>query len=179
MARIRRDEQLRAAEIVGVSDVVFLGYPDGRVEPSIALRRDITEVIRRVRPERVLAQSPERNWERIYASHPDHLAVGEAAVCAVYPDSRNPFAHAELAEAGLEAWSVPEIWLMASSRADTYVDITDTFDRKVKALLCHDSQHLEPHTLEERMRGWGTTIAQAGKLGDGRLAEGFRAVNTR
>jgi LmbE family N-acetylglucosaminyl deacetylase len=136
-------------------------------------------VIRRVRPERVLAQSPERNWERIYASHPDHLAVGEAAVCAVYPDSRNPFAHAELAEAGLEAWSVPEIWLMASSRADTYVDITDTFDRKVKALLCHDSQHLEPHTLEERMRGWGTTIAQAGKLGDGRLAEGFRAVNTR
>ncbi len=87
---------------------MFLGYPDGRVEPTLDLRRDLSRVIRQVRPHRVVTQSPERNYERIYASHPDHRAAGEAALCAVYPDARNPFAHPELLEEeGLEPWSVP------------------------------------------------------------------------
>ena len=80
MAPLRRDEQRAAAAIVGVHDLHFLGYPDGRVEPTLELRRDITRVIRSVRPDRVMTQSPDRNWDRIYASHPDHLATGEAAV---------------------------------------------------------------------------------------------------
>ncbi|HTZ08097.1 MAG TPA: PIG-L family deacetylase, partial [Acidimicrobiales bacterium] len=90
MATLRRQEQRAAAAEVGVSDVVFLGYPDGRLTPSIDLRRDISRQIRRVRPERLVAQSPERLWDRIGASHPDHLAAGEAAVASVYPDARNP-----------------------------------------------------------------------------------------
>ena len=81
-------EQTTAAKHVGVSDLVFLGYPDGRVEPTLDLRRDISRVIRQVRPQRVVSQSPERNYERIYASHPDHLATGEATLCAVYPDAQ-------------------------------------------------------------------------------------------
>lgn len=178
MAGIRRDEQRRAAEVVGVAHPVFLGHPDGRLEPTIDLRRDISEVIRRVRPDRVVTHSPERNWQRIYASHPDHLAAGEATVCAVYPDARNPFAHPELAAAGLEPWTVSELWLMATGRADVFIDITDVFDRKIKALLCHDSQHPEPESLEERIREWGAMIARTGGLAEGRLAEGFQRVTT-
>ena len=107
MAALRQDEQRAAAAVVGVSDVRFLGHPDGMVQATLELRRDISRVIRQVRPERVITQSPERNWDAIFASHPDHLAAGEAAVCAVYPDARNPFAHPELLdEEGLEPWSV-------------------------------------------------------------------------
>ncbi|MHB1486945.1 MAG: PIG-L deacetylase family protein, partial [Acidimicrobiales bacterium] len=110
---VRQAEQRAAAGIVGVKEVVFLGHPDGAVIPSMALRRDISAVIRTVRPERVLCQSPERNFERIYASHPDHLASGEATLCAVYPDARNGFAHPELLEQGLAPHSVAEVWVMA------------------------------------------------------------------
>ena len=107
MAALRQDEQRAAAAVVGVSDVRFLGHPDGRVQATLELRRDISRVIRQVRPERVITQSPERNWDFIFASHPDHLAAGEAAVCAVYPDARNPFAHPELLDdEGLEPWTV-------------------------------------------------------------------------
>ena len=113
MAATRRQEQLAAARRSGSTDVTFLGHPDGRVTPSDELRRDISRVIRRFRPQRVLTQSPERNWDRIYGSHPDHLAAGEATACAVYPDSRNPFAHPDLLEEGLEPHAVDELWLMA------------------------------------------------------------------
>src|SRR5690242_17538837 len=80
----------------GVHVLTFLGHPDGQLEPTLALRRDIARVIRQVRPDLVITQSPERNYARIYASHPDHMAAGEAALCAVYPDARNPFAFPEL-----------------------------------------------------------------------------------
>ena len=80
---MRQAEQRAAAAVVGVSDVTFLGHPDGQLVATIALRRDITRVIRRVRPQRVVCQSPQRMWGRIFASHPDHLAAGEAALCAV------------------------------------------------------------------------------------------------
>ena len=113
MAALRQDEQRAAAAVVGVSDVRFLAHPDGMVQASLELRRDISRVIRQVRPERVITQSPERNWAAIFASHPDHLAAGEAAVCAVYPDARNPFAHPELLDEGLEPWSVAQLWVMS------------------------------------------------------------------
>ena len=92
MAVLRRAEQTAAAKCVGVHDLRFLGYADGYVEPTIALRRDLTRVIRQVRPDRVVTSSPERNYARIGASHPDHRAVGNSALDAVYPDARNQFA---------------------------------------------------------------------------------------
>ena len=117
MAVLRQREQRAAAAEVGVTDVHFLGHPDGRLQPTIELRRDISRVIRQVKPERVLTQSPERRWDFIFASHPDHLAAGEAAVCAVYPDARNPFAHPELLdEEGLEPWTVNELWISERDR---------------------------------------------------------------
>jgi LmbE family N-acetylglucosaminyl deacetylase len=173
---IRRAEQKAAAAEVGVSDVRFLGYPDGRLEATLDVRRDISRVIREVRPQRVLCQSPQRNMLRIYASHPDHLAAGEAAMCAVYPDARNPFAFPDLAE--LEAWSVTETWVMGMERSNRYIDITDTFDRKMAALRAHASQHPDPDALDGLMRGWNGANATAGGLPDGRLAEAFWVLET-
>ena len=175
---IRQREQRAAAACVGVQDVRFLGYVDGELTVSHDLRRDISRVIRQVRPQRLLCQSPERNWERLQGSHPDHLAAGEAAIQAVYPDSRNPFAHPSLlADEGLEAWTVPEVWVMASDRSEHYVDITDTFDAKIAALRAHVSQTAHVDTLEEFVRGWSARNAAAGELPAGRLAETFMVVS--
>jgi LmbE family N-acetylglucosaminyl deacetylase len=176
---IRRAEQRDAAKAVGVDDVTFLAYPDGRLTVTIDLRRDISREIRRVRPQIVITQSPERNFQSVYASHPDHLAAGEAALCAVYPDARNPFAHPELlADDGLDAWTVNEVWMMTGSAPNVVVDITDQLDRKVAALLCHDSQMTDPDGIETRMRMWGEANAQRAALPEGRLAELFQRMAT-
>jgi LmbE family N-acetylglucosaminyl deacetylase len=179
MAALRQDEQRAAAGVVGVSDVRFLGQPDGRVQATLDLRRDISRVIRQVRPERVITQSPERNLEAIYASHPDHLAAGEAAVCAVYPDARNPFAHPELLDQeGLEPWSVAELWIMSpgDQRAGTAVDTSATVERKVAALLSHKSQIGDPEGLTQRIHEWARAQAQLAGLPEGSSAELFRAT---
>ncbi len=178
MAAVRREEQLTAARAVGVSDVTFLGFPDGRVTASLELRAAISRVIRLVRPDRVVTQSPERNWSRIYASHPDHLATGEAAACAVYPDARNPFAFPELLEEGLEAHAVPELWIMATERANRVVDATDAYERKLAALRSHVSQVGDGAHLDGLLRGWMSGTALAAGLPEGRLAEAFHVVNT-
>ncbi len=177
---IRHDEQRKAAAVLGVTDVEFLGYPDGRLAVSFELRRDITRVIRRTRPDRVVVQSPDRDLRSVYRSHPDHQAAGEAALCAIYPDARNPFAHPELLAEGLEAHTVPEVWVMiANDHVDHYVDITDTFDRKVAALRAHTSQTSHMTNLEERLRGWGSLQARAAGFAEGRLAEGYLVLDTR
>jgi LmbE family N-acetylglucosaminyl deacetylase len=178
MAATRRAEQTAAAKVVGVTDLHFLGYPDGRLEPTLDLRRDIARVIRRVRPQRVVCQSPERIYVRIYASHPDHLAAGEAALCAVYPDARNPFAFPELMDEGLQPWSVPEVWMMTARDQDAFVDVTDAFDRKLEALLCHVSQHVNPDGLDAMLRGWLSANAERAGMAPGRLAEAYLRIDT-
>ncbi len=178
---IRQDEQRKAAAVLGVAEIGFLGYPDGRLAVSYELRRDITRAIRRARPDRVVIQSPQRDLRNLYASHPDHIAAGEAALCAVYPDARNPFAHPELlAEEGLEAHTVSEVWITSpNERAERYVDITATFDRKIAALRAHASQTAHMSDLEDRMRNWGGVQARAAGLPEGRLAEGYLVLDTR
>jgi LmbE family N-acetylglucosaminyl deacetylase len=180
MPALREQEQRDAAAAVGVDDVRFLeGFHDGWLEPNHDLQRAIVRVIRQVRPQRMLMQSPERNWDRIGASHPDHLAVGEAAIRAVYPAARNPFAYPELlAEEGLEPWVVPEVWVMAAPQPNHWVDITDTLDRKIEALRAHKSQTGHMDDLDERMRAWGLANAMGGGLPEGRLAEAFRVLVT-
>jgi LmbE family N-acetylglucosaminyl deacetylase len=179
MARVRRDEQTAAAAIVGVTDVRFLGHPDGRVVATLDLRRDVSRVIREVRPQRLVTQSPERMWSRIYASHPDHLATGEATVCAVYPDARNPFAHPELLrDEGLEPWVVPELWLMAREDADVFVDTTAAIDKKIAALRAHVTQMADPDAIADMIRNWGALVAAGAGFPEGHLAEGFKSVAT-
>jgi LmbE family N-acetylglucosaminyl deacetylase len=179
IAPIRRAEQLAAAKCVGVTDVRFLGYPDGRVEATLDLRRDIARVIRQVRPDRVLIPSPERNYERLAPSHPDHRAVGSAALDAVYPDARNPYAFPELRADGLEAWIVREVWISAGGAGAHYVDVTEVFDRKLAALRSHVSQIPDTADFEETLRGYLGASAQRGGLGEGRLAEVFTIVSSQ
>lgn len=175
---IRRAEQLAAAEILGVRDVIFLGYRDGQLAVTHELRRDLSRVIRQVRPEVAVVQTPIRNLDRMYASHPDHLAAGEAAMQAIYPDARNPFAHPSLlADEGLTEWAVPQTWVVGYPEPNHWFDISDTFERKKAALTAHVSQtaHLD---LDTHLRGWGMENARGGGLPVGAIAEVVRVLDT-
>ena len=182
MAAVREAEQRAAAAHVGVTDLTFLGYPDGAVTPSLELRRDIARVIRRVRPDRVLTWSPEINWDFVPTSHPDHRAVGEAAFAAVYPDARNPYAHRSLLDdEGLEPWTVRELWLAdgPTHLRDQAVDITGAFDKKMAALRSHSSQAGPAgEAIEQDLRQYHAATAAQFGLGEGRLAESFQFVDT-
>ena len=180
MPALREREQRAAAAALSVTDVRFLdGYRDGWLEPTHELQRDIVRVLRQIRPDRVVCQSPERNWQRIGASHPDHLASGEAVVRAVYPAARNAFAYPELLEGeGLQPWTVRELWLLAHPEPDHFVDITDTFDAKVDALTQHASQVSHHEGLPDMLRHWGAVTAAGAGLPEGRLAEAFKIVAT-
>lgn len=176
---VREAEQRAAAAAVGVTRVDFLdGYADGTLTPSLALRRDIAAAIRRFRPDRVLTNSPLRRWEHLAGpSHPDHLAVGEATTCAIYPDSRNPAAFPELLAEGLEPWTVREVWYAGGPNPDHAVDITDLFPQRVAALKAHASQtaHMD---VEGWLRARFTAEAEAAGLPAGRLAESFTVLRT-
>lgn len=174
---IREAEQTAAAGVVGVSDLTFLRWPDGRVEPTLTLRREIARAIRAHRPDLVITQNPERNYERIHASHPDHLAVGEATLRAVYPDARNPHAFSELVRDGYEPHTVRQVWLAGAS-ATMVVDITATFPRKLAALAKHESQIDDIEDIAKWLRQRARATAKQAGLKKGRLAEAFRVVNT-
>ncbi len=171
---LRAGEQRAASAEVGVHDVRWVeGQRDGWVEPTFELQRCIVEVIRDVRPQRVLCQSPERNLDRLHSSHPDHLAAGEAAMRACYPAAENPFAWPEM---GLPYWHVGEIWLMAHPTPDHVVDITENFHRKVAALRAHASQTGHMDDLEGMLAGWARATAAQFELPTSRLAEAFKVV---
>lgn len=179
MAGLRRTEQTNAAKIVGVTDLRFLGYHDGTVVQSLDLRRDITRVIRQVRPDLVITHTPERNYGFIAPSHPDHRAVGGSALDAVYPDARNPYTFPSLLlEEGLEAWTVREVWLNGGQTPDHHVDITDTFERKLSALRAHVSQTSHMEGFDDFLRSRFSQLAAEAGLGEGRYAEAFQRVPT-
>lgn len=176
---IRYEEQRAAAAHLGVTDVVFLGFRDGSLTADPALRRALTHQIRLYRPELVLAHQPLRSLVfPIGASHPDHLAAGEAALAAVYPDARNPRAYPELLVAGLEPHVVDEVWLPGHEHTDLYVDVGTHARRKIEAILCHRSQFAssaDPQAdlawVTERMRAGGGAAGCA-------FAEAFKRVVT-
>jgi LmbE family N-acetylglucosaminyl deacetylase len=179
LAAIRAAEQRDAARVLGVEDLVFLGFPDGQVADTNELRLALTREIRRHRPELVLTHQPLRSLQfPIGASHPDHLAVGAAALNAVYPFARNPRAFTELLAEGLPAHRVDEVWVPGYEHTDLLVDVSHTGDRKVSALMEHRSQFLgspDPRAdvqwVVDRMRGYGKTLGCE-------YAEGFKRIMT-
>ena len=174
---IRRAEQIDAAAVYGVTDVRFLGYKDGYLEPSHDVQRDIVRVMRQIQPQLVLTQSPERNWDRLPASHPDHMAAGEVTTRALYPAVRNPYAYPQLrTEEGLEAWTVSWLWLQGHPEPNHWIDTTEFFERKVAALEAHASQTSHMEDLAGMLRGWGEMLAETGGLEPGRIAEAFRQI---
>ena len=174
----RREEQLRAAEVVGVHDVRFLGYEDGTMQPSLELRRDLTRVIRQVQPNRVLCQDPTTYFvSTFYVNHPDHRAVGEAAMYAVFPSAQTRPIFPELLEEGYEPHSVDEVYFFLSNEPTHYVDISDYLELKLQSLGHHKSQFSEDDKSVEKtlnmVREWSQSAQE--QLGVG-AAEYFRVM---
>ncbi len=174
---IRRAEQIAAGQVLGVTDIHFLGYKDGYLDPTHDVQKDIVRIMRLVKPQLVITQTPERNWERLPATHPDHMAAGEATTRALYPAVRNPYAYPELRSTeGLEPWTVNWLWLQGDSNPNHWIDVTNYFDRKISAISSHQSQVSHLETLADMVREWQQLAAEKAGLPSGRLAEGFRQV---
>lgn len=141
IAAIREDEQRAAGKILGVANFEFMGYPDGYLEHTLALRRDLARVIRKHKPEVVICFDPTNRFlADNYVNHPDHRASGDATIDAVFPTARDRLTFPELLADGLEPHKVQQLWLGAAEKPNVTVDIGDTFDLKREALLAHPSQ---------------------------------------
>ena len=170
----RHKEQIKAGEIIGLKDVVFLDYPDGYLEPNLELRRDITREIRKYKPGILICHYPMRSLDGPYqgSGHPDHIAAGEAALSAVFPSARDHLTFPELLDEGLEPWAVKEVWIMGHPSPDVFVDISLEFEKSVSALLAHKSQmsmtdaEVKAHLIEwkqSRAHGQGMKYAETFK----------------
>lgn len=141
LVEIRRQEQLEAARELGVKDIEFLGYPDAYLQHTLELRRDITRAIRKHKPDRVITMSPYRSFQiGGYINHPDHLAVGDATLAAIYPTARDRLTFPELLQEGYEPHVVREVYVTGTESPDCYIDITDTIEKKIASLRRHFSQ---------------------------------------
>ena len=141
LVSIRKNEQLDAGRVLGLHNVVFLGYEDSMLEPTLSLRRDLVRQIRFYKPDILICLSPLRRLDgSSYFGHPDHIASGEAALSAVFPSSRDRLTYPELLEEGLEPHKVSEVWIMGHDDDDKFVDVTDYIDVAVSALKSHSSQ---------------------------------------
>jgi LmbE family N-acetylglucosaminyl deacetylase len=178
MREMREREQRAAGLELGVEEIHFLGRPDGFVIADRTLRVELARVIRHVRPDRVIGHSPIRTLRAYRREHPDHLAVGEASMGAVYPDARNRFGVPELLEEGLEPHVVSEMWILDGPDPDTVVDVTEVIDRKIAAIICHRSQLPDPGGLPERIKDRAHRVARDRGLADGRFAELFQRIET-
>jgi LmbE family N-acetylglucosaminyl deacetylase len=171
----RRQEQINAAALLGVHDIRFLGYQDGMLQPTLELRRDITRLIREIKPYRVILMDPMtvmvKNEEFDYINHPDHRAAGEATLYAVFPSAQTRPIFPELLAEGLEPHSVSELYIGFAHQPTLAVDITPVIDRKIASLLEHKSQ-LEV-SVGDMVRGWD---ARAGAEAGVAYAETFRVL---
>ena len=141
LAELREKEQLAANAILGIKETVFLRYPDGELESTIQLRRDLTRLIRKFKPDTVSTGNPE-GWfyGDEYLNHPDHRAAAQAACEAVFPSAGSRLIFADLLSAGYEPHEVKRLYIHGTDKSDTWVDITETLDVKIKALQQHVSQ---------------------------------------
>lgn len=170
---LREKEQREAAAVVGISEVILLDERDGFVEPNYELIGKLVRVMRQTQPDVVISMHPERAWDRLQKSHPDHLACGEAVVRASYPAVENPFAYPELLEEGLEDFKIRHLLLMGAPAhlGTTRVEVTDWAETKVEALSRHFSQHRDAAKMSDFV------IAQMREFhGAGGCAEAFHHV---
>jgi LmbE family N-acetylglucosaminyl deacetylase len=159
LAGIRAEEQRAAAGVLGVARVEFLGYPDGEVEDTRDLRRDVARTIRTWRPHLVICQNPNRTYN-LGASHRDHRVVGGVALDCVYPLARDHLAFPELWPAH-EPHKVGAVYVMQWEHPQLVVDIADVMDLKIKALACHASQFTDFAAVEKRVRERSATLGQS------------------
>ncbi len=179
LARIRRKEQVNAGKTLGLKDVVFLGYEDSMLVPTLELRKDIAREIRRYKPDVVITMYPMRNLDGGWGvGHPDHMAAGEAALQAVFPAARDHMTFPDLLEAGFEPHKVAEVWIMGHPDPDLYIDVTEHMDTSVGALMQHKSQMhgRDEAWAHDAMRQWRRQRA----IGKGmQHAEAFKRIEFR
>ena len=169
---VREDEQRRAAAVLGVERVEFLGYEDGELEDTRAVRRDITRQIRRWRPDLIITLNPKRTYGNFPGWHRDHRTTGRVVLDCVYPLARDHLAFPELLP-GDEPHIVRKVYLVQWEQPRLVVDITDTMDLKLAAIRCHASQVTDPAAMEHRMRQRAATLGSATGYA---YAEGFDHV---
>ena len=170
LAKTREKEQLHAAEVIGIDEVVFLRFPDQNLEDCVEFRKALVSQIRKYRPDLVLTIDPNRPYIR----HRDHYMTGRVTLDAVFPYARDHLAFPDLLDEGLEPFKVGEVWLFRSEEPDTYIDVTDTFETKMDSLYCHVSQMSRPK--EEASARSRERAAETGKAIGGRLAESFKRI---
>lgn len=169
LAEIRRGEQRAACATLGVHEVLFLGYDDGQLQPSLELRRDLVRVIRRHRPEVVLTSDPTRFLgSDHYINHPDHRAAGQAALDAVAPACGMPLLWPEVGA----PHRVQQVYIYGNDQANLWIDISDTLERKIEALKQHASQ-LDDWDPTDRIKEWSAAVGKDHGLAH---AEAFRVI---
>jgi LmbE family N-acetylglucosaminyl deacetylase len=169
LAEIRRAEQRAACAILGVADVEFLGKDDGQLQPTLELRRELVGLIRKYKPEVVLTSDPTRLFsDRGYINHPDHRAAGLAALDAVAPAAEMPLLWPEVGA----PHKVHQVYIYGNDQSDTWVDVTETIEVKIKALKKHASQ-MGDWDPTERIKGWAAQVGQEKGLA---YAEKFRVI---
>ena len=171
LARIREEEQMAAASLLGVREVIFLRHPDQGLEDTPEFRKELVRLIRMYRPETVVTADPYRR----YVWHRDHRIIGQVILDAVFPYARDRLSYPDLIEEGLHPHKVREILFWASENANYRSDITDAFQLKLAALRCHKSQvgHVSLQELEERLKQRHEMLAEGE---DFQLAEAFHRV---
>ncbi len=170
---IREAEQLAAAEVVGVKEVIFLREPDGMLQNTLELRRKLVREIRRFKPELVVTMDPTVYFvNSSYINHPDHRAAAAAGLEAVFPAAGQPNLFEELVDEGLSAHKVRKVYVDTFGGGDTYVNVADTIDLKVQALRKHVSQ-MRDWDPEPMLRQWA---GEAGKGKEMAYAESFRVI---
>ncbi|HCP24808.1 MAG: PIG-L family deacetylase [SAR202 cluster bacterium] len=173
LVKIREQEQRNAGKILGLKDIVFLGYPDAYLEPTLELRKDIAREIRRYKPDVVICGTASRQLHSNYLGHPDHFASGEAAMAAVFPTARDRLTFPELLDEGLEPHNVREVWVAGGGDgSDQFVDVAEYMDTAVKALKAHVSQVDQENAGEWFRQGRIRTGEKVGMA----YAEGFKRI---
>jgi LmbE family N-acetylglucosaminyl deacetylase len=151
---IREDEERNAAKALGVNEVIFLRYPDGELQPTLDLRRDLTRLIRLKQPDIVVTCDPTVFWYGTdYLNHPDHRAIGAAALEAVFPTARDRLNFIELErDEGLATHKVHQVYITGAGQPTIKVDVTDYIETKINALREHKSQISDMEAMAERIR---------------------------
>jgi LmbE family N-acetylglucosaminyl deacetylase len=179
LAKIRAQEQRNAAEILGVKEVMFLGFEDGYLYPDLEVRKAVARAIRKGRPDAIISQDPtQRWWQPAYINHPDHIAVGEVVMRSINPDASTRLMFPELwLEEKLEPHKPKALFLVTFSDPDVFVDITDTIDLKIKALEAHVSQVGDwpvGEFIRERNKQVAALSKERGVEGSMEYAEGYK-----
>ena len=172
-AKIREAEQMEAAKITGVHEVVFLGEPDGMLQPTLELRKKLVREIRRFRPEVVVTGDPTRVWSgNSYINHPDHRAAATAALDATFPAAGQPNLFEDITEEGFQAHKPRKVFVTSWETADVFINIENFIDVKIAALRAHKSQ-MKDWDPEPRIKEWAALRGEGKEMA---YAESFRVI---